>query len=137
MGYKRKGGRRGRRTKLTPEVHEIIIKAIRLGSSYRAAANYAGVSEDALYEWLAKGRETGRQPYARFADDFEKARAEAVLRRIKRIEEAAQSGAWQADAWWLERRYPEDWSLKHQIEHSGGVRIEFVDVDESSNDPEG
>ena len=26
---------------------------------------------------------------------------------------------WQADAWYLERKHPERWALRHRLEHSG------------------
>jgi len=137
MGYKRKNQKTpgGRPAKLTPEVQEAILKVIRSGGTYAAAARYVGVTETTLYEWLAKGRD-GLQPYATFAEAVEKARAEAEMKFVGVVRQAAESGTWQAAAWWLERRLPSDWALKQQLEHSGQVRIEFVDVPYDRQKPE-
>jgi hypothetical protein len=54
--------------------------------------------------WRVKGRQ-GIEPYAGFVAAVEKAEAAGVEERLSRIRKAAKAGAWQADAWLLERRY--------------------------------
>jgi len=41
--------------KLTPEVQQKIVDAIRLGNYIETAAAYAGISKSTLYDWLKKG----------------------------------------------------------------------------------
>ena len=36
----------------------------------------------------------------------------------------ASETTWQASAWWLERRRPNDWGRKERVEHSGKVESE-------------
>jgi hypothetical protein len=47
----------GRPSKLTPEVRDKIVTAIRAGNFISTAAAYAGVSESAVFAWLAEGRQ--------------------------------------------------------------------------------
>jgi hypothetical protein len=96
--------RRGRRTKYTPEVVKLICQMISRGLNYCQAADAAGIHRDTLHEWE-------RQKPA-FSDALKRAKASGVDRRLKRIERAAAKGAWQADAWWLERNHPETWGRK-------------------------
>jgi hypothetical protein len=46
-------------------------------------------------------------PYAVFAEQVETAKAQAHARNLGLIQKAAGNGAWQAAAWFLERRYPD------------------------------
>lgn len=128
--------RGGRPPALTPEVQERIVAALTAGNTRKDAAVYAGVSERALYYWLAKGRKARRSPYVQLMQAVKKAEADAVVTSVARIRQAAQggqivkhtvttrrdgsvveektfsTGQWTADAWWLERRRYEDWALK-------------------------
>lgn len=96
--------RRGRRTKFTPEVVKLVCDMIGRGLNYCQAAEAAGIHRDTLNEW--ERRKPG------FSDALKRAKALGVDRRLKRIERAAAKGAWQADAWWLERNHPETWGRK-------------------------
>lgn len=90
-----------RRSKYTPEVGKRICDAIRLGATYELAAKYGGVSEDSIARWRAK--------YADFAEAIKEAEGGAAVGWLARIEQAAKDGTWQAAAWKLERRYPEQY----------------------------
>ncbi len=52
---------------------------------------------------------------ARLALHVEKARAECVARKVKRVQEAGEK-SWQADAWWLERNLPNLYGRNQRIE---------------------
>ena len=41
----------GRPTALTPEVHDRIMQALRLGATYELAAAYGGVSYETFRKW--------------------------------------------------------------------------------------
>lgn len=103
--------RRGQPPKLTSKVQTAIVKALAAGVPRRFAALAADVSERTLYNWLARGRRESRGTYFQFLQAVKKAEAEAVAARVARIARAAGKGSWQADAWWLERRHPEDFAL--------------------------
>jgi hypothetical protein len=91
----------GRRTKYSPEVVKRLTDAIRLGATYELACAYAGISEDSFARWRAK--------YADFAEAIKEAEGGAAVGWLARIEQAAKDGTWQAAAWKLERRYPEQY----------------------------
>ena len=112
----------GRHTKLTPELQQLLCQAVAVGATDRLACQYAGISQESLYTWLEKGR-AGTQPYAEFAEAFQKAKGRhAILSRAK-IEKAASDGTWQASAWIMERKYPEEYGrsvqeLHHKVDYA-------------------
>ena len=84
---------------------EALCDSIATGMYVNLACQSVGISTSALSEWEEKGQE-GIHPYDKVWQKIQVAEAKAIERRIKRIEEAGESGSWQADAWYLERRYP-------------------------------
>jgi hypothetical protein len=97
-----------RPTKRTPALEQRLLGALRAGSTRRAAAPFAGVSEDSLERW--------ERSSAGFADAIKKAEADAEVRHVANIAKAAQDGTWQASAWWLEPRRPDDYGRRERIE---------------------
>lgn len=82
-----------------------ILAAIARGASFAIAFGAAGISSAAFYEWK---RDDGE-----FRDDIKKARNACALERLDKI---TLSDQWQAHAWWLERQFPEDFTLVQKIE---------------------
>ena len=72
----------GRNSKLTPEVHEKIVTALRAGNYSKVAAEYAGISEVTFYRWLRRGRAAKRGMYREFADAVQRAEREAEVRAV-------------------------------------------------------
>ena len=103
-----------RRTKLTPETKEDIVKALRAGNSRRDSALYAGISEQTFYSWMSRGRD-GEPLYIEFLEAVEKAEAQSVVRNVAIIQRAAEE-TWQAAAWWLERKRPDDWGRRQRMD---------------------
>jgi hypothetical protein len=108
-----------RPTKLTPEVQERIITALRAGNYQETAARYAGISEATFYDWMARGREEPGSVFAEFLEAVEKAKSDAEVRDLYLIDQAAQTGSWQAAAWKLERKFPHKWGRVNRTEISG------------------
>lgn len=94
--------------KYTPERVEIIRQAIELGTTYRLAAQAAGINESTFKTW--------KREYPEFEEIVTIAEGKAAMRWLARIEQAAADGVWQAAAWKLERRYPHSYGRK-VIEH--------------------
>lgn len=105
---------RGRPTKLNATITAAVVQAISTGNTRDTAAAYAGIRRTTLYEWLARGRAATEGVYRDFADAVEKAEADAVVISVALIRSAAQKN-WQAAAWWLERRYPDEWGRKDRL----------------------
>jgi transcriptional regulator with XRE-family HTH domain len=102
-----------RPTKRTPERSHIIFDALGKGLSRRLAAQLAGISEDTLSRWMKDTPE--------FETECKRREALCALECTDRIMQEVKVGrdGWKAAAAWLERRYPEEWSPRRQIEQVG------------------
>ena len=119
---------KGRPLKLSADTQGQLEKAIKLGSTYKLAAAYAGISYATLNNWMNKGkaelerREKGNgrlkvgtakwddaQPFVDLLEAIKEAEGIAAVQWLAKIEKAASNGAWQAAAWKLERRYPNEY----------------------------
>jgi transposase len=111
----------GRPTKLTPEVQDKIVAALRAGNYQETAAMYAGVEARTFYRWMERGESDGTEDeiYRQFRQAVEKAKADAEVRDIALIDKAAHDGSWQAAAWKLERKFPHKWGRVNRTEISG------------------
>ena len=106
----------------TPGRVGLIMQALASGNTQRAAAAYGGISKQAFYEWQAdptplpwlEGEDAGRT----FADLVTHAEGQAEISMQTRVFQAAPV-AWQAAAWWLERRRHGDFGVRRQVELSG------------------
>ena len=116
----------GRKSKLTPERQQKIVELVAAGNYQNVAAHCVGIDETTLSRWLKMGSEQSSGPYYEFRQALKEAEAQSEAVRIERIATAGQTGNWQADAWYLERRYPDRWArrerqdltLKGSVEHS-------------------
>jgi hypothetical protein len=110
--------------KATDQKLERLLTAIKAGTDLDTSAHYAGLSVQEVYRWLELGKiENDRRngdekadesldPEVKFWLDLTTARAEAIVRNVAQIQQAAASGEWKAAAWWLERAVPESYSAK-------------------------
>jgi len=89
-----------RPTKLNPERIQRICDALRSGNTRQASAQYAGVNYHSLRRWERSNDD--------FADAIKKAEADHVVYCVATIKKAMPTH-WQAAAWWLERRRPDDY----------------------------
>jgi len=90
-------------TKYSPEMVEEICKWLKEGNSQKDAATLAGISEATFYEW--------KQSHPEFSEELQKAETECKAARIARILKAGEK-QWQADAWWLERKFKDEFARK-------------------------
>ena len=104
----------GRPSKLTPDVQGRVLAAISAGNTRATAAAYARVGLSTLMAWLARGEKATRGQYREFLDAVKNAEADAVVTSVALVRKAA-SEHWQAAAWWLERRYPDEWGRKDRV----------------------
>ena len=101
----------GRRSKYTPETVDKICQAIELGATYKLACQYAGINFDTFCQW--------RETKSEFSDRINTAEGKAAHRWLAKIEVAANVH-WQAAAWKLERRYPQDYGKTVQEQQHTG-----------------
>ena len=112
MAKGRKTG--GRRTKLTPEVREKIVSAIRAGNYAYVAAEYAGIGTSTFYHWLQKGNEAKQGIYREFLEAIKKAESEAEVRAVAIVQQSMGQN-WQAAMTFLERKFPDRWGRKDRL----------------------
>jgi transposase len=89
-----------RKRKRTKAIERKLLDAISKGHSRRDMAKLAGINFTTFYDWLHG------DPL--FAREVEKAEAQ-YAGRLLRVIDKASGLQWQAAAWILERRFPEQW----------------------------
>lgn len=117
----------GRQCKLTPETQQKIVNAIAEGNYLETAAALGGISCTTFFRWLQEGEQAAAGAKRDFWEAVKKAEAEAEALRVSRINKAGRDGNWQADAWYLERRYPDRWGKRVQeVTGKDGGPLEYV-----------
>lgn len=105
MSKKKKNGRPPKRY----SVREELLANLREPMSIKAAYTQAGVSERTYYRWIEEDEAWAQEV------DTAKRFSEAVM--VSRLKELAEEKAdWRGYAWLLERRFPEEWTAKREIE---------------------
>ncbi len=91
-----------------------LLSGLRTGMRRNAAAAFAGIHRDTIYDWIATSKE--------FAAEVEKAEDYAEARYTSKISDAtlalSEGVRLRAAEFWLERRRPEGWRDKSSIEVS-------------------
>lgn len=105
----------GRKSKLTPELQADIIKCIEAQQSYTSTCHYCGISTDSFTTWMKN------KPA--FSAAVKKAESKVRISHMKEIKEAGKK-QWQALAWLLERRWPDEFALKVKHTGTGGGPVE-------------
>ena len=82
----------GRKTKLTAEIQELLLKGIRLGLTYKEAAQLAGIHEATFYRWKKMGEKAGSGIFYEFCESLKRANVEAMVFHLKRICDVALGG---------------------------------------------
>jgi hypothetical protein len=114
----------GEGTNLTDAISEKICEAVRIAAPLDVARAYAGIPAPTFAEWLRAGRE-GYEPYATLVEKIDFAMAEGQMRDIARVDAGADKD-WRASGFKLERRWPQHWAEKKQIDTTVSGRP-FID----------
>lgn len=113
---------------MTPELSQRALDAVRMGGSLRDAALYAGLNPNAVNDWCTDGRALApdhpEHPKVIFEQRVAEARNAVKLESLALLRQSARDrvseqgtslkGDWKAAAWWLERRYPEEYAVKKE-----------------------
>lgn len=117
-------------TKFNPETCTKIINLLQDGNYRKTAAVIAGITEETLCRWIKKGRTSkSKGKYYQFYQAVKKAEETAQAYHLQQIRKASENGSWQASAWYLERKCPDEWGRRQRVEleHSGELK-QKVDV---------
>jgi hypothetical protein len=92
------------RHKVTLKQLQPAIEALKIGATYKLAAEAAGIAPSTFYKYLRKGRDQETPMWAEFYRQVQAANHDRSQFMLKRIEEGSRKD-WRAAAWLLERRY--------------------------------
>lgn len=97
----------GQPTKLTPDLQSKLINALKLGMYIRQACEFVGISAFTYHHWLKQAAK-GRKLYVEFKVAADNAAAVAEGSALQTVRAAGDN--WQANAWFLERRFRDRWA---------------------------
>ncbi len=102
---------KGRPSKLTHELRERIVALVASGVPLDTAGRSCGLGKDVPSEWLRRGEgrddRPGREPFVGFTAAVRQAEGQAEAEAVAQL----LRGDWKGAAWFLERRFPERWSM--------------------------
>jgi transcriptional regulator with XRE-family HTH domain len=117
---------------------EKLLEALDSNLTQETAAQYAGTTRNTMIQWLKRGRKArdllAEDPnghmklgfwdpyYIALVEAIEAKESERQIGLLKNIEIAGKQkaeGQWQANAWLLERLWPEHYSTRTEIRHAG------------------
>lgn len=130
-------GKKGRRTKCTPElIQEVAVRIARDGCTYLDAAKLSGISPASFQIWMRRGRKEQARlialgldssdedavdayelPFLEFFETIDKAIPLRKTLLVERIRNAGKDPRnWTANAWLLERLHPDEFGRKTRLE---------------------
>ena len=101
----------GKRKK-TQRQRDQLLANLREGMTIEAACAQSGISKSSYYSWLKKSGEDGE--WTREVDAAITFSEAVILDKIKRASELKED--WRGWAWILERRFPQQWGAKREVE---------------------
>lgn len=123
--------KRGRKSKLTPELQEKICKYIENGYTVEQACALSGISESTYYDWKKRGKKAKSGKFSDFLEAVKKAEKIAESKYLAIITRAAVGdpekkvkGDWKAAAWYLERRNPKQFARRDFLRQDVKAKVE-------------
>ena len=140
----------GRKSKLTPEMADILVRAVAFGLSYKRCCEIAGIAESSFYLWRKLGQQAKRKnKYLEFSEridvalantghDYLNAIRRSVMEPVKIVKkhvkevgsvktteiiEETRPPDIKGALWWLERMVGEEFGRRDAIEHSGEMAV--------------
>ena len=124
-----------RPSKFTPEVTEIIIKALQIGATYKDAAEAAGVDYDTYNNWIQEGKTAKSGKFFEFFGAVRKSEAQARLNYLSTIAQAAAKGDWKAAEAFLKRRDRANWGDVVDVTSGGqALTIKIIKASDDTDD---
>lgn len=96
--------------KYSDEITTEICKYLQAGNNQEDSAVLAGINPDTFYTWKKEKPD--------FSEAIKKAERKCKARNIAFVQQAAEK-SWQAAAWYLERKYHDEYALKNISEIGG------------------
>lgn len=125
----------GRPSKLNDKVKEKFFAAISNGHTYESSCALAGISERAFYQWKVKGTDPTEKRNSEYVQFMQELQEKEALAKIKLLSDIQKSDSWQAKAWILERRWPEEWGRKDKVSIEKEVEQVIVYLPDNGRTP--
>jgi hypothetical protein len=109
----------GRKTKFSPQMQAALCKWLRNGCSFKDACSMEGISYETFRKWQSEK--------SVFSVAIKRAEAECKVARIQTVLKASDK-SWQAAAWWLERRYGDEYGRNPKGEQPEAVSYEELET---------
>jgi hypothetical protein len=120
-----------RTTILSEVIQNAMVEAIREGNYASTASEAVGIGESTHYRWMKQGEE-GIEPYRGYWEAIKKAEAQAEMSAVKKIRDEGDKN-WTANAWYLERKFPERWGRKDKLtQEISGKDGKPIEIDSKS-----
>lgn len=108
----------GRPTKLNDDVLEQLIAMFERGAGRAMACEAVDISYMTFLNWLHRGEQAQSGEYFDFFYAIKKAEGRAKVFHVANIHRHAET-TWQASAWWLERKCPDEFRKVERVENTG------------------
>jgi hypothetical protein len=122
----------GAPSKKTAARVSLVLKAVGAGMSRSKAAALAGIAHQTIARWAAEDPQFGL--------DLAKAEAKEQMRLLERLDQVIEHplpNTWQAIAWKLERRWPDEFGQKTRVDVNIDVQAEIRNMAEAAGlDPD-
>jgi transposase len=130
-----------RKTKLTKDLMDQAEKLLIEGNYTNTVCQYLNIHQSTWYKWLQDGEKQEAGLKKEFFDTIKRAEAQAEIRLLDEIRNIAKrESSWQANAWMLERKFPDRWSKREKIDLDAHVkrenREEIIIEQKLTTDPE-
>ena len=102
-----KGGKVGQPTKYKPEILQKTKELVELGLNYQDVCDSLGISYETFCQW--------RKKYPEYSDTVRIANAKVKEIALKSLR-VGEMKDWKAAAWRLERRWPDEYKEKKELE---------------------
>lgn len=94
--------------KYGPEMTHEIVTYLQNGNGRVDTCHLVGISYETFTQWMK---------LPEFSESIKKAESTCKARNIAIVQKAAIT-SWQAAAWWLERKYPQEFALKARVDEN-------------------
>jgi len=108
--------------KLTKQVFDRLVLAVKAGNYRDAAAAYAGVGRSTFFLWLKRGKEQKGRMYVELLQAIEQAELEAEASMVM-VWRTHMKSDYRAIRDFLERRYQKRWTKTEKVVHEGAVPV--------------
>lgn len=119
-----------------PNVKKTFLTAIRLGSTLTDACTAAGIHDSTYRHWRTQAAD-GKEPYATFFAEVQKARSELKLQllstiRLRGAENKDDKTAIETAKWMLSKLWPEEFGTREHVTHAGDPEKPLIPAAEAS-----